>query len=152
MYITEKGLPNTTGRTSAKSKGPDTRRHGYNESLTILDRVLISSRSRSRIQWAGFSHGGHGPKCQKMHGHPKSQVFSCGHMDPAHPHISVQVHETQVSGWHSGKEVYRLQIKLQGAYRGIQRRKSTDYRLSCRVHTEAYRERNLQITGEGVKY
>ena len=98
LYTTEKELPNTTGRTSAKGQGPDIRRHGYNESLTILDRVLISSRSRSRIQWAGFSHGGHGPKCQKMHGHPKSQVFSCGHMDPAHPQISVQVHETQVSG------------------------------------------------------
>ena len=101
LYITEKGLPNTTGRTSAKGQGPDIRRHGYNESLTILDRVLISSRSRSRIQWAGFSHGGHGPKCQKMHGHPKSQVFSCGHMDPAHPQISVQAHETQASGWYA---------------------------------------------------
>ena len=29
---------------------------------------------------------------------------------------------------------------------GIQGKKSTDYRLSCRVPTEAYRERNLQIT------
>ena len=85
LYITEKGLPNTTGRTSAKSKGSDTQRHGYNENLTILDREPILSRSRSRIQWAGFSHEGHGTQMQKMHGHSKPQVFSCGHMDPAQP-------------------------------------------------------------------
>ena len=129
-------MPNTTGRTSAKGQGPDIRRHGYNESLTILDRVLISSRSRSRIQWAGFSHGGHGPKCQKMHGHPKSQVFSCGHMDPAHPQISVQVHETQVFGCLRLKGASTSIIKLESVYRGTRKKKFTDYRLSCRVHTE----------------
>ena len=58
LYITEKGLPNTTGRTSAKSENSDTHR---NENLTILDRVPILSRSGSRIQWVGFSHEGHGP-------------------------------------------------------------------------------------------
>ena len=65
LYITEKGLPNTTGRTSAKSENSDTHR---NESLTILDRVPILSRRRSRIQWVGFLHEGHGPQCKKCMG------------------------------------------------------------------------------------
>ena len=101
LYITEKGLPNTTGRTSAKSKGSDTQRHGYNENLTILDREPILIRSRSRIQWAGISHNGHGTQMQKMHGHSKPQVFPAGTWILPNPQISVQVHETQVPGWYA---------------------------------------------------
>ena len=145
-------MPNTTGRTSAKSKGPDIRRHGYNESLTILDRVLISSRSRSRIQWAGFSHGGHGPKCKKCMGTPNPRCFPVGTwILPTLKFLSRLMRLRPLGGMrHKGASTST--IKLESAYRGIQRKKSTDYRLSCRVHTEAYRERNLQITGEGVKH
>ena len=99
LYITEKGLPNTTGRTSAKSKGSDTQRHGYNENLTILDREPISSRSRSRIQWAGFSHEGHGTQMQKCMGTLNPRCFPAGTWILPNPQNSVQVHETQVSGW-----------------------------------------------------
>ena len=78
LYITEKGLPNTTGRTSAKSKSSSTQRNGCNENLTILDREPILSRSRSRIQWAGFSHEGHGPQCKKCMGILNPRCFPVG--------------------------------------------------------------------------
>ena len=72
-------------RTLTNNKGSTTQRHRQDENLTILDRVHILIRSRSRIQWAGFSREGHGTQMQKMHGHSKPQVFSGGHMDPAQP-------------------------------------------------------------------
>ena len=75
LYTTEKELPNTTGRTSAKNENSDTHRNG---NLTILDRVPILSRSRSRIQWAGFSHEGHGPQCKKCMGTLDPRCFPVG--------------------------------------------------------------------------
>ena len=72
-------------RTLTNNKGSTTQRHRQDENLTILDRVHILIRSRSRIQWAGFSREGHGTQMQQMHGHSKPQVFSGGHVDPAQP-------------------------------------------------------------------
>ena len=124
LYISEKELPNTTRRTSAKSENSDTHR---NENLTILDRVPILSRSRSRIQWAGFSHEGHGPQCKKC----------MGTLDPRCFPVGTWILPTL-------KSLSRfMRLRSLG---GIQGKKSTDYRLSCRVPTEAYREGNLQIT------
>ena len=72
-------------RTLTNSKGSTTQRHRQDGNLTILDRVPILIRSRSRIQWAGFSREGHGTQMQNMHGHSKPQVFPGGHMAPAQP-------------------------------------------------------------------
>ena len=128
LYITEKGLPNTTGRTSAKSKGSDTQRHGYNENLTILDREPILSRSRSRIQWAGFSHEGHGPKCKKCMGTLNPRCFPAGTwILPTLKFLSKSMRLRSLGGMrHKGASTST--IKLENAYRGIQRKKFTDYR------------------------
>ena len=125
-YITEKGLPNTTGRASAKSKGSDTQRYGYNENLTILDREPILSRSRSRIQW--FSHEGHGPQCKKCMGTLNPRCFPAGTwILPTLKFLSKSMRLRSLGGMrHKGASTST--IKLESAYRGIQRKKFTDYR------------------------
>ena len=56
------------------------------------------SRSRSRIQWAGLDMMGTVPKCKKMHGHSKPQVFPAGTWILPLPQNSVQVCGTRVTG------------------------------------------------------
>ena len=125
LYISEKELPNTTRRTSAKSENSDTHR---NESLTILDRVPILSRRRSRIQWVGFLHEGHGPQCKKCMGTPDPRYFPAGTWILPTPQIFVQVHETQVFGCLRLKGASTSIIKLESVYRGTRKKEFTDYR------------------------
>ena len=125
LYISEKESPNTTRRTSAKSENSDTHR---NESLTILDRVPILSRRRSRIQWVGFLHEGHGPQCKKCMGTLDPRCFPAGTwILPTLKFLSKSMRLRSLGGMrHKGASTST--IKLESAYRGIQRKKFTDYR------------------------
>ena len=125
LYITEKGLPNTTGRTSAKSENSDTHR---NENLTISDREPILSRSRSRIQWAGFSHEGHGPQCKKCMGTLAPRCFPAGTwILPTLKFLSKYMRLRSLGGMRL-KGASTSIIKLENVYRGIRKKKFTDYR------------------------
>ena len=118
-------------RTLTNSKGSTTQRHEHDENLTTLDRVSRLIRSWSRIQWAGFSREGHGTQMQKMHGHSKPQVFSCGHMDPAQPSNFCP------SPWDSGLWVVCVNHKVENT----QYKKSTYlqsfFRLVVIIHTQS---------------
>ena len=70
-----KSCPMLLGGLSQKDENSDTHR---NESLTFLDRVAILSRRRSRIQWVGFLHEGHGPQCKKCMGTLDPRCFPAG--------------------------------------------------------------------------
>ena len=95
----------------------------------------------------GFHMGGTVPNAKKCMGTPNPRCFPAGTwILPTLKFLSRLMRLRSLGGMrHKGASTST--IKLESAYRGIQRKKSTDYRLSCRVHTEAYRERNLQITG-----
>ena len=117
-----------SSRTSAKSKGSYTQRHGYNENLTILDREPILSRSRSRIQWAGFSHEGHGPQCKKCMGTLDPRCFPAGTwILPTLKFLSKSMRLRSLGGMRL-KGASTSIIKLESVYRGIRKKKFTDYR------------------------
>ena len=125
LYITERGLPNSTERTSAKSENSDTHR---NENLTILDRVPILSRRRSRIQWVGFLHEGHGPQCKKCMGTLDPRCLPAGTWILPTLKFFVQIHETQVFGCLRLKGASTSIIKLESVYRGTWKKGFTDDR------------------------
>ena len=125
LYISEKELPNTTRRTSAKSENSGTHR---NENLTILDRVPILSRSMSRIQWAGFSHEGHGPKCKKCMGTLNPRCFPAGTwILPTLKFLSKSMRLRSLGGMRL-KGASTSTIKLESVYRGTRKKEFTDQR------------------------